>query len=68
MLNKNLFNEITFENIETEGVKYAGSKDKIIPYKHSTTMRRICIKCGVAFKGTKKENICPDCKFQILKE
>jgi len=32
MLTKNLFNEITFENIETEGVKYAGSKDKIIPY------------------------------------
>ena len=32
MLTKNLFNEITFENIETEGIKYAGSKDKIIPY------------------------------------
>ncbi len=32
ILTKNLFNEITFENIETEGVKYAGSKDKIIPY------------------------------------
>ncbi len=32
MLNKNLFNEITFDEIETEGVKYAGSKDKIIPY------------------------------------
>ncbi|MGB4253831.1 MAG: hypothetical protein WBJ22_01795 [Minisyncoccales bacterium] len=31
-------------------------------------MRRICIKCGFAFRGTKKENICPDCKFQILKE
>jgi len=31
-------------------------------------MKRICIKCGVAFNGTKKENICPDCKFQILKE
>ncbi len=32
MLTKNLFNEITFEDIETEGIKYAGSKDKIIPY------------------------------------
>ena len=32
MLTKNLFNEIIFENIETEGIKYAGSKDKIIPY------------------------------------
>lgn len=32
MLTENLFNEITFEDIETEGVKYAGSKDKIIPY------------------------------------
>ncbi len=31
-------------------------------------MKRICIKCGFAFRGTKKENICPDCKFQILKE
>jgi len=31
-------------------------------------MKRICIKCGFAFKGTKKENICPDCKLQILKE
>lgn len=32
MLTENLFNEITFENIETEGIKYTGSKDKIIPY------------------------------------
>lgn len=32
MLTKNLFNEITFDDIETEGIKYAGSKDKIIPY------------------------------------
>ncbi|HEC91573.1 MAG TPA: DNA methyltransferase [Candidatus Atribacteria bacterium] len=32
MLTKNLFNEITFKNVETEGIKYAGSKDKIIPY------------------------------------
>ncbi|MBT9171533.1 MAG: Modification methylase FokI [Actinobacteria bacterium] len=32
ILTKNLFNEITFEDIKTEGVKYAGSKDKIIPY------------------------------------
>jgi len=29
---KNLFNEIIFGDIETEGIKYAGSKDKIIPY------------------------------------
>jgi adenine-specific DNA-methyltransferase len=32
MLTKNLFNEIAFENIKTEGIKYAGSKDKIIPH------------------------------------
>jgi len=32
ILTKNLFNEITFENVQTEGIKYAGSKDKIIPY------------------------------------
>lgn len=32
MLTKNLFNEITFEDIETEGIKYTGSKDIIIPY------------------------------------
>lgn len=32
ILTKNLFNEITFEDIETEGIKYVGSKDKIIPY------------------------------------
>ncbi len=32
MLTKNLFNEITFEDIQTKGIKYAGSKDKIIPY------------------------------------
>ena len=32
ILTKNLFNEITFEEIETEGIKYAGSKDKIIPH------------------------------------
>jgi len=29
---KNLFNEISFENIQTEGIKYVGSKDKIIPH------------------------------------
>jgi len=32
MLTKNLFDDITFENIETEGIKYTGSKNKIIPY------------------------------------
>jgi adenine-specific DNA-methyltransferase len=29
---ENLFGEISFENIETEGIKYIGSKEKIIPY------------------------------------
>jgi len=32
MLKKNLFNEPIFEEIETEGIKYVGSKDKIIPH------------------------------------
>lgn len=32
MLTKNLFGEVLFEDIETEGIKYVGSKDKIIPY------------------------------------
>lgn len=32
MLAKNLFNEIIFDAIETEGIKYVGSKDKILPY------------------------------------
>ncbi len=32
MLTKNLCNEIPFGDIKTEGIKYAGSKDKIIPY------------------------------------
>jgi len=32
VITKNLFNEISFENIKTEGIKYIGSKDKIIPY------------------------------------
>lgn len=29
---ENLFNEINFECIKTEGIKYTGSKDKIIPH------------------------------------
>lgn len=29
---KNLFGEIDYEEIETEGIKYTGSKDKILPY------------------------------------
>jgi adenine-specific DNA-methyltransferase len=32
LLSKNLFNEIDFSEIKTEGIKYAGSKDKIIPF------------------------------------
>jgi adenine-specific DNA-methyltransferase len=32
IIRKNLFNEVIFEDIETEGIKYVGSKDKIIPY------------------------------------
>jgi adenine-specific DNA-methyltransferase len=31
-LSKNLFNEAYFIDIKTEGIKYVGSKDKIIPY------------------------------------
>ncbi len=31
-LNKDLFDEIAFETIKTEGIKYIGSKEKIIPY------------------------------------
>ena len=32
MLTKNLFNALLFEDVKTDGIKYAGSKDKIIPY------------------------------------
>jgi len=32
VLNKTLFDEVDFENIKTEGIKYIGSKEKIIPY------------------------------------
>ncbi|HRR95629.1 MAG TPA: DNA adenine methylase [Candidatus Ratteibacteria bacterium] len=32
LLTNNLFNEIVIDNIRTEGIKYVGSKDKIIPY------------------------------------
>lgn len=32
MSTKKLFNEISFNHLKTEGIKYTGSKDKIIPY------------------------------------
>lgn len=48
ILTKNLFNEIIFENIETEGIKYAGSKDKIIPYILKITYK---LKPKIVFDG-----------------
>lgn len=32
IINENLFGTLSFENIKTEGIKYIGSKHKIIPY------------------------------------
>lgn len=32
MLDKSLSNQAIFDNIQTEGIKYTGSKDKILPY------------------------------------
>jgi len=29
---------------------------------------RICIRCKFSFKGTKKDNLCPDCQRELLEE
>jgi len=31
-LTNSLFNEVVIDNTQAEGIKYIGSKDKIIPY------------------------------------
>jgi adenine-specific DNA-methyltransferase len=52
MLTGNLFDGITFEKIETEGVKYAGSKDKIIPYILQTAYKLNVKTVFDGFSGT----------------
>ena len=29
---------------------------------------RICIRCKFSFRGTKKDNLCPDCQRELLEE